>query len=229
LTSPTLFVIIQLEAENKQKGVIKIFTISNGNFYIAQSSTGLKPVRAKEEAIQFKTYDKASSFMLNMPKSFKNLGYHIEGKAEIVKTTQTQTCPQQNPSEHKKVIVKYDSSYIQGVKNRICQISDFIAELKSKRLEAVGIVEKCEREIFDLEHNAEFYNKNACEGYKMWHKLGETRRERRRAKDLIVIVDAILEDNSFDGILSQKTLNRISGLENRVYSVRECDDIFPDK
>lgn len=229
MTSPTLFVIIQLEAENKQKGVIKIFTISNGNFYIAQSSTGLKPVRAKEEAIQFKTYDKASSFMLNMPKSFKNLGYHIEGKAEIVKTTQTQTCPQQNPSEHKKVIVKYDSSYIQGVKNRICQISDFIAELKSKRLEAVGIIEKCEREIFDLEHNAEFYNKNACEGYKMWHKLGETRRERRRAKDLIVIVDAILEDNSFDGILSQKTLNRISGLENRVYSVRECDDIFPDK
>jgi hypothetical protein len=228
LTYPTLFVIIQSEAENKQKGVTKIFTISNGDFYIAQFSTGLKPVRAKEEAIQFKTYDKASSFMLNMPKSFKNLGYHIEGKAEIVKTTQTQTCPQQNPSEHKKVIVKYDSSYIQGVKNRICQISDFIAELKSKRLEAVGIVEKCEREIFDLEHNAEFYNKNACEGYKMWRKLGETRRERRRAKDLIVIVDAILEDNSFDGILSQKTLNRISGLENRVYSVRECDDIFPD-
>lgn len=206
-----------------------IFTISNGDFYIAQFSTGLKPVRAKEEAIQFKTYDKASSFMLNIPKSFKNLGYHIEGKAEIVKTTQTQTCSQQNPSEHKKVIVKYDSSYIQEVKNRICQISDFIAELKSKRLEAVGIVEKCEREIFDLEHNAEFYNKNACEGYKMWHKLGEARRERRRAKDLIVIVDAILEDNSFDGILSQKTLNRISGLENRVYSVRECDDIFPDK
>lgn len=228
MTYPTLFVIIQSEAENKQKGVTKIFTISNGDFYIAQFSTGLKPVRVKEEAIQFKTYDKASSFMLNMPKSFKNLGYHIEGKAEIVKTTQTQTCPQQNPSEHKKVIVKYDSSYIQGVKNRICQISDFIAELKSKRLEAVGIVEKCEREIFDLEHNAEFYNKNACEGYKMWRKLGETRRERRRAKDLIVIVDAILEDNSFDGILSQKTLNRISGLENRVYSVRECDDIFPD-
>ena len=166
--------------------------------------------------------------MLNMPKSFKNLGYHIEGKAEIVKVTQTQTCSQQNPYEHKKVIVKYDSSYIQGVKNQICQISDFISDLKNKRQEAVGIVEKCEREIFDLEHNSEFYNKNACEGYKMWRKLGEVRRERRRAKDLIVIVDAILEDNSFDGILSQKTLNRISGLENRTYSIRELDDIFPD-
>ena len=167
--------------------------------------------------------------MLNIPKSFKNLGYHIEGNAEIVKATQTQTCSQQNPSEHKKVIVKYDSSYIQGVKNQICQISDFISDLKNKRQEAVGIVEKCEREIFDLEHNAEFYNKNACEGYKMWRKLGEVRRERRRAKDLIVIVDAILEDNSFDGILSQKTLNRISGLENRTYSIRELDNIFPDK
>lgn len=229
MTNPTLFVIMQSEAENKQKGVIKIFTIYNGNFYIAQFSTGLKPVRTKGEAIQFKTYDKASSFMLNMPKSFKNLGYHIEGNAEIVKTTQTQTCPQQNPSEHKKVIVKYDSSYIQGVKNQICQISNFISDLKNKRQEAAGIVEKCEREIFDLEHNAEFYNKNACEGYKMWRKLGEVRRERRRAKDLTVIVDAILEDNNFDGILSQKTLNRISGLENRTYSIRELDNIFPDK
>jgi len=228
LTSPTLFAIIQSEEKNKQKGATIIFTISNGDFYIAQFSTGLKPVRTKGEAIQFKTYDKASSFMLNMPKSFKNLGYHIEGNAEIVKTTQTQTCPQQNPSEHKKVIVKYDSSYIQGVKNQICQISNFISDLKNKRLEAVEIVEKCEREIFDLEHNAEFYNKNACEGYKMWRKLGEVRRERRRAKDLIVIVDAILEDNSFDGILSQKTLNRISGLENRTYSIRELDNIFPD-
>lgn len=206
-----------------------IFTISNGDFYIAQFSTGLKPVRTKEEAIQFKTYDKASSFILNMPKSFKNLGYHIEGKDETVQTTQTQMRPQQNPSEHKKVIVKYDSSYIQGIKNKICQISDFISELKDKREEAANIVDKCEREIFDLEHNAEFYNKNACEGYKMWRRLGEIRRERRRAKDLIVIVDAILEDNSFDGILSQKTLNRISGLENRTYSVRELDGIFPDK
>ena len=52
---------------------------------------------------------------------------------------------------------------------------------------------------------------------------------RRRAKDLTVIVDAILEDNNFDGILSQKTLNRISGLENRTYSIRELDNIFPDK
>lgn len=206
-----------------------IFTISNGDFYIAQFSTGLKPVRTKEEAIQFKTYDKASSFMLNMPKSFKNLGYHIEGKSEIVQTTQTQMRPQQNPSEHKKVIIKYDSSYIQGIKNRIVQMGDFISELKNKREEAADIVDKCEREIFDLEHNAEFFNKNACEGYKMWRKLGEIRRERRRAKDLIVIVDAILEDNSFDGILSQKTLNRISGLENRTYSIRELDDIFPDK
>ena len=228
MTSSTLFAIIQSEEKNKQKGVRIIFTISNGDFYIAQFSTGLKPVRTKEEAIQFKTYDKASSFMLNMPKSFKNLGYHIEGKAELVKTTQTQTCPRQNPSEHKKVIVEYDSSYILGIKNQICQISDFITELKNKRQEASDIVEKCEREIFDLEHNAEFYNRNACEGYKMWRKLGETRRERRRAKDLIVIVDAILEDNSFDGILSQKTLNRISGLENRTYSIRELDNIFPD-
>ena len=219
--------------ETKQtKEVITIFTISNGNFYIAQFSTGLKPVRTKDEAIQFKTYDKASSFMLNMPKSFKNLGYHIEGTAETTQSTTqtTQFTPNSPPKviEHKKIKVKYDSNYIQGIKSQICQIEDFISELKTKKEEATEIVARCEREIFDLEHNAEFYNKNACDGYKMWHKLGEVRRERRRAKDLIMIVDIILENNNFDGILSKRTLDRISGLETRTYSIRELDDIFPD-
>lgn len=226
MTNPTLFVIILIETKIDRKELINTFCICNGERYIAQYSSGLKPTRNRDEAIQFKTYDKASSFMLNMPKSFKNLGYHIEGKAEVVQATQVVQQPKL--SEHKKVIVKYDSSYIQGIKNQVAQIGDFIAELKSKKEEAAEIVERCEREMFDLEHNAEFYNKNACDGYKMWRKLGEVRRERRRAKDLIVVVDAILEDNSFDGILSQKTLSRISGLENRTYSIRELDDIFPD-
>ena len=81
--------------------------------------------------------------------------------------------------------------------------------------------------VFTL-HCSEGPDKNACDGYKMWHLLSLSRRERRKAKDIITIVDAIFEDNNFDGILSQKTIRRISGLENRVYSVRELDDIFPD-
>lgn len=206
-----------------------MFTISNGDFYIAQFSTGLKPVRTKEEAIQFKTYDKASSFMLNMPKSFKNLGYHIEGKVETVQTTQTQIYPQQNSSEHKKVTIQRDLSYIREIEDEISKIELFISDLQRKRQEAIETVERCEREEQDFLHCSEGPDKNACDGYKMWHKLSLSRRERRNAKDIITIVDAIFEDNNLDGILSGKTTKRISGLENRVYSVRELDDIFPDK
>lgn len=149
MTSPTLFVIMQSEAENKQKEVSKIFTISNGNFYIAQFSTGLKSVRTKEEAIQFKTYDKASSFMLNMPKSFKNLGYHIEGKAEIVKTTQTQVRPEVKSSEHKKVTIQRDLSYIKEIEDEISKLEFFISDLQRKRQDAIETVERCEREEQD--------------------------------------------------------------------------------
>lgn len=219
-------VIIELE---KQKEVSKIFTISNGDFYIAQFSTGLKPVHTKEEAIQFKTYDKANSFMLNMPKSFKNLGYHIEGKAEIVKTTQTQTCPKVKSSEHKKVTIQRDLSYIKEIEDEISKLEFFISDLQRKRQDAIETVERCEREEQDFLHCSEGPDKNACDGYKMWHLLSLSRRERRKAKDIVTIVDAIFEDNNFDGILSQKTIRRISGLKNRVYSVRELDDIFPDK
>ena len=222
MTSPTLFAIIQSEeTENKQKEVSKIFTISNGDFYIAQHSTGLKPTPLKEEAIQFKTYDKASSFMLNIPKSFKNLGYHIEGKAEPI-----QEPPK--PSGHKKVIIQRDLSYIKEIGEEVSKIELFISDLQRKRQEAIETVERCEREEQDFLHCSEGPDKNACDGYKMWHKLSLSRRERRNAKDIITIVDAIFEDNNLDGILSGKTTKRISGLENRVYSVRELDDIFPD-
>lgn len=228
MTTLAFYVIILIETENKQKGVRIIFIISNGNFYIAQFSTGLKPVRTKEDAIQFKTYDKASSFMLNMPKSFKNLGYHIEGKAETAQATQTQMCPQQNPSEHKKVTIQRDLSYIKEIREEVSKIELFISDLQRKRQEAVEIVERCSREEQDFLHCSEGPDPNACDGWKMWHKLSLSRRERRKAKDIITIVDAIFEDNNLDGILSGKTTKRISGLENRVYSVRELDNIFPD-
>lgn len=138
----------------------KIFTISNGNFYIAQFSTGLKPVRTKEEAIQFKTYDKANSFMLNMPKSFKNLGYHIEGKAEIVKTTQTQACPEVKSSEHKKVTIQRDLSYIKEIEDEISKLEFFISDLQRKRQDAIETVERCEREEQDFLHCSEGPDKN---------------------------------------------------------------------
>ena len=198
-----------------------MFVISNGERYIAQCSTGLKPTHLKEEAIQFKNYDKANAFMMNMPKSFRNLGYHIEGKAEVVQ-------PQPKPSEHKKVIIKRDMGYINEIKTGISNINSFISDLKQRKTEAEKTVVECEKSMIDYLHNAEFYNQNACNGYKKWHELGEIMRKRREAKDTIIAVTAILEDNNFDGILSQKTINRVSGLENRVYAVRELDDIFPD-
>lgn len=159
--------------------------------------------------------------MLNMPKSFKNLGYHIEGRAEPIQESS-------KPSGHKKVIIQRDLSYIKEIGEEVSKIEFFISDLQRKRQEAVEIVERCSREEQDFLHCSEGPDPNACDGWKMWHKLSLSRRERRKAKDIITIVDAIFEDNNLDGILSGKTTKRISGLENRVYSVRELDDIFPD-
>ena len=198
-----------------------MFTIFNGERYIAQVSNGLVPTYTKEDAIQFKTYEKASSFFSNLPKKFKNIGYHIDGNAEPI-----QEPPK--PSEHKKVTIQRDLSYIKEIGNEISKIEFFISDLQRKRQEAVEIVERCSREEQDFLHCSEGPDKNACDGYKMWHMLSLSRRERRKAKDIITIVDAIFEDNNLDGILSGKTTKRISGLENRVYAVRELDDIFPD-
>ena len=203
------------------KGMKFVFTIFNGERYIAQVSNGLVPTYTKEDAIQFKTYEKASSFFSNLPKKFKNLGYHIDGNAEPA-----QEPPK--PSGHKKVTIQRDLSYIKEIGEEVSKIESFISDLQRRRQEAIEIVEKCSREEQDFLHCSEGPDPNACDGWKMWHKLSLSRRERRKAKDIITIVDAIFEDNNFDGILSEKTARRISGLENRVYSVRELDDIFPD-
>lgn len=204
-----------------------MFVITNGDYYIAQVSNGLKPVKTIEDAIQFDKKNKANNFASSMPRTFKNLGYNIK---EI--TVQKTEVPRISDISHKKIFASVDNvtnnGEIQEIKNRVSDFEKFLEKLKAQKQECYNRVGVCDKKLVDIMHKAEFYNLNAADGYEVYRQLRDVRRERRIAKNKIAAINAIFEDNNFDGILTQKTSGRISGLENQMYSVRELDEIFPD-
>lgn len=204
-----------------------MFVITNGEYYIAQISNGLKPVKTTEEAIQFDNKNKANNFMSCIPKTFKNLGYHTK---EI--TIQKSEVPKIQEIAHKKIFTTVDNvtnnSEIQEIKSKVSDFEKFLEKLKTQRQECYDKVGVCDKKLVDIMHKAEFYDLNAADGYEVYRQLRDVRRERRVAKNKIAAINAIFEDNDFNGILTQKTSGRISGLENQMYSVRELDEIFPD-
>lgn len=204
-----------------------MFVITNGDYYIAQVSNGLKPVKVIEDAIRFDNKNKANNFASVMPRTFKNLGYHIK---EVV--TQKQEVPKIPEISHKKIFATVNdvvnNSEIQGIKNKVSDFEKFLEELKTQKQKCYNKVRVCDKKLADIMHKAEFYNLNAADGYEVYRQIRDVRRERRIAKNKIAAINAIFEDNNFDGILTQKTSGKISGLENQMYSVRELDEIFPD-
>lgn len=204
-----------------------MYVVTNGEYYIAQVSTGLKPVKTTNDAIQFDNINKANNFMSCMPKTFKNLGYHTE--EIVIRKTEIPKVPE---ISHKKILAPdnnaINNSEIQEIKNKVSDFEKFLETLKTQKQECSHKLEICDKKLLDIMHKAEFYNLNAADGYEIYRQLRDVRRERRAAKDKIIAIDAVFEENKFDGILNQKTINRIAGLENRKYAVRELDEIFPN-
>ena len=204
-----------------------MFVITNGEYYIAQISNGLKPVKTTDEAIQFSNENKAKNFSSAMPKTFKNLGYHVK---EIV--TPKLEVPKIPAITHKKIFTTVNTvvnnNEIQEIKDKISDFEKFLETLKAQRQECYNKVGVCDKKLVDIMHKAEFYDLNAADGYEVYRQLRDVRRERRVAKNKIAAINAIFEDNDFSGILNQKTSGKILGLGNQMYSVRELDEIFPD-
>lgn len=204
-----------------------MYVVTNGEYYIAQASNGLRPVRTIDDALQFENKNKVNNFTSSLPKVFKNLGYCM--KEIAVQKPETSNIPK---ISHKKVFAAVNgvanNSEILEIKNKVYDFEKFLEELKTQKQECYNKVGVCNKKLVDIMHKAEFYNLNAADGYEVYRQIRDIRRERRIAKNKIAAINAIFEDNNFDGILTQKTSGRISGLENQMYSVRELDEIFPD-
>lgn len=194
-----------------------MFTITNGKNYIGKKNNAT----TLSAAVTFQNKEEAETFLNNMPRAFKNLGYHIQemkversGDVELVK---------------KETGFSYDmpkSKYMEDSMRVLEEFNEFFKDFKKHREEFVQKLEEANQEILDIEHAIEFLpNLNCPKAYNLYKLLKSARIKRREAKDAIFIID-VINEQGFTGLISGKTISIIKKVDHRMYSPRILKEIF---
>lgn len=101
----------------------------------------------------------------------------------------------------------------------------FTKELEERKLYLDEQLSKIDLEIVDIEHAAEFYNLNACQGYKLYKLLHDRRVKRREIKDELQKISLIL-GTSIKSSNIDNLERSILGLNNRIYTPRINKELF---
>lgn len=141
----------------------------------------------------------------------KNLGYYME--------------PDEESNEFIEQAVNKANGEINDILIKVQEFEEYVRELCKKRDALTFEMSKIDSEIEDILHAAEFYNLNACEGYKLYKMLRDCRIRRRKIKDYIEVVGYIENATGKDfsnGIGSKSIINKTT----REYAPRVLNELF---
>lgn len=188
-----------------------LYVITNGSNYISYDKNQKITVVSKKELAKRFTQTKAENFVKNLTGPMKNLGYHIESDVETNKLIE------QTSNEADKEI--------QNILSQVQEFESYMQEIGKKRDALTYEMSKVDAEIEDILHAAEFYNLNACEGYKLYKMLREARIRRRRLKDYIEVVGYV-ENTTGKELAENKGSKSILGKMTREYTPRVLKELF---
>ena len=188
-----------------------LYIITNGYNYISYDKNQKMTVVSNKELAKRFTQTKAENFVKNLTGPMKNLGYHIELDVE------TNQLIEQTSNEADKEI--------QNILSQVQEFESYIQDIGKKRDALTYEMSKVDAEIEDILHAAEFYNLNACEGYKLYKMLREARIKRRKLKDYIEVVGYI-EGATGKELAEGKGSKSILGKLSREYKPRVLNELF---
>ena len=188
-----------------------LYVITNGSDYIAYDKNQKPITVSRRELAKRFTKTKADNFVLNLVGRMKNLGYHVE--------------PDNEANQVIEQVVNGLDENIADILFHVQNFESYMQELSKKRDMLNYELSKVDNEIEDILHAAEFYNLNACEGYKLYRMLRERRIKRRKLKDYIEVVGYI-EGTTGKGFTSGKGSKSILGKESREYKPRVLNELF---
>ena len=158
------------------------YLITNGNLYVGGDKNGTRTLTTNiNNACVYSTKAKAENELENAVRSKNgwsltvNNEWFIKGKQDIEMVEPIEL----DFDFHKEII----------------ELQDKINQLEQRKEYLKYLISKCDREISDIQHCAEFYNLNASQGYKLYKMLHNVTNKRREVKN---------EFNSISLILSSK-------------------------
>lgn len=192
-----------------------MYVITNNKLLIKQSSSGcIETTKSIDEALKFEDKKKIENFYRNIPRVYKNVGFSIKEIKE--------------PEEENRFgdFSEYeDETCMENIQEKIKNIQNFFRSIYRQKEIAEQRIQEAEKEIFDIEHAAEFYLLNASQGYNIYKMLHESRMKRRKYKDQLLFIEYII-NGQLDGLVDGNTLKRIQGMDNRQYKPRILEKLF---
>lgn len=188
-----------------------LFIITNGSGYIYYDKNQKMATTNKRELAKRFTKEKAENFMKNLAGTMKNLGYRMEPDDETNQVIE-------------QVISDTDES-IAEILAQVRNFESYMQDIGKKRDTLTYELSKVDAEIEDILHAAEFYNLNACEGYKLYKMLRDARIKRRKLKDYIEVVGYVERATGKD-FANNVGSKSILGKETREYTPRVLNGLF---
>lgn len=195
------------------------YVLKHGNDYIAKAYDGSLYITSNaESAMKLAEEKKAVNIRKSLPRQIRAYGAwnvtKIEDKFQCIQTKKETINSQPN---YTPVSMDKVTEMIQGLSEQFRTMQDNTKWLEQQLSES-------DQEILDLLHYIEFYDFNACEGYKLAKKLKNIRLKRRNAKNQLEAIKII--NNTCNMLANGSTDLALRRLDNQHYKPRILTEMF---
>lgn len=189
------------------------YLITNGNLYVGGDKNGTRTLTTNiNNACVYSTKAKAENELENAVRSKNgwslavNDEWFIKGRQDVEIT--------------KPIELDFDFH------KEIIELQDKISQLEQRKEYLKYLISKCDREISDIQHCAEFYNLNASQGYKLYKMLHNVTNKRREVKNEFNSICMILSSKITSAEINNVNKSIYGIYNNQQYSSRVFDNLF---
>lgn len=111
------------------------------------------------------------------------------------------------------------------IMEKVKEITTIHQQLEARSQWLACQISKIDKEIVDIEHAAEFYNLDACRGYKLYKLLHDTEVKRREYKNELSKIQYCFK-TSINNTSITHLQKSIAGLDNQKYTPRINKELF---
>lgn len=191
------------------------YLITDGINYLKEYKQGDYYLVDKNDATSWNTYKQALNAMNNGVRKDHRDMFYVEKSGEAGA-----------PPKTLKKLIEADTSDFNRWLSSIGNFKQFVNTIeliKSSLCTELGEVNK---EMCDILHYIEFGKLNACQGWAATEMMKNSRRQRRKIKDALYIIDEI-EKGRRNGIPEDKSAQTaIFNMNNRKYTPRKLNFLF---
>lgn len=197
------------------------YVITNGEYYIRKDDKTNKyvPVHSLKYALQFESEMQAKAILKNSISKSVKQGY-------FVKTLEFASTITVNQDKQRELCAKeVQQANVADFADKVKNIAKVLSHAQARKAELLSKLSDIDKQVVDIEHYIEFGKFNACQGFMAFKMLQNALRQRREYKNEIEMLVQV-EECQLNVMAIAKFANKISDIENKVYSPRVLPELF---